>query len=136
MPTTGKGGSIAFGTSNISASWTRISQWEKTLGKLESSHLGTTGEKTFLPDDLEDAGEMEVDLWFEATAALPSMGVSETITVTFPKENTSHNTAATLAGTGFISGVGTPEMVLGTLKKQNIKFVWTGVTGPTFTVES
>lgn len=136
MPKTGKGASIVFGTSAVSASWTKINPGQQSLGELESSHLGTTAKKTYEPDDLSEPGECEVECWFDATKDMPALGVPETVTITLPKEVPASTAAATYAGTAFIKAVGLPENVLGILKKQTIKVKWDGKTGPAFTKEA
>jgi len=134
MALTGNTGTIAFGTSAIVLSWTKIGEWQTTRAKLETSHLGTTVFKTFMPDDLADPGEVEVEALFDPTKALGSIGAAaETITITYPK---TAGTAANLAGTGFITALGLPELVNGSVSKRKIKIAFNGGTGPTFTPQS
>ena len=134
MALTGNTGTIAFGTSAIVLSWTKIGEWQATRGKLGTSHLGTTVFKTFMADDLADPGEIEVEALFDPTKALGSIGAAaETITITFPK---TAGTAANLAGTGFITMVSTPELVNGSVSKQKVKVAFNGGTGPSFTAQA
>ena len=134
MALTGNTGTIAFGTSAIVLSWTKIGEWQTTRGKLETSHLATATFKTFMPDDLADPGEVEVEALFDPTKALGSItAVAETITITYPK---TAGTAAKLAGTGFITMLSTPELVNGSVSKRKIKVAFNGGTGPAFTAQA
>lgn len=136
MPKTGNTGTISLGTSVLQFAFTKIGEYQQTRNKLEVSHLGTTGFKEFIKDDLADPGEIEVEGWFDATKDLENINAAaETITVTYPKEDPD-NTAATLVGTGFLIMVGLPELVNGSVSKQKIKVAFDGdVTEPTFTPE-
>ena len=135
MPKTGNGATIVFGTSGVVLSWTKIGEWQGTRGKLPVDHLGTTGFRPYIPDDLAEPGEIELEALFDPTKALPSISaVPETITITYPKEGAGTN--PTLAGTAFFTMVGLPEMVNGQVSKQKIKFAFDGATGPAFTKQS
>ena len=135
MPKTGNKGAVTFSTSALTLSWTKIGEWQGTRGKLPTDHLGTTGFRTYIPDDLAEPGEIEFEALFDPTKSLGSItAVAETITITFPKENPLGGAAATLAGTGFLIAVGTPELVNGQVSKQKVKIAFNGGTGPTFTV--
>jgi hypothetical protein len=66
---------------------------------------------------------------------LASCGTSETITVTYPKCNAGTN-AGTLAGSGFITQVGTGALRLGQLMTSQIGWQYDGVTEVAFTKEA
>jgi len=133
---TGNGASLALGTTGAIGNIRNIGQIASELGKLEDSHLGTTGNKTYIPDDLAEPGEMEVEVEFDRiTAGLPTVGTVETATITYPIY-TAGNTAANHAGTGFISRVTTPRLANGEIQVMNIRFSFDGKTGPTFTKET
>jgi len=135
MPKTGNGGTMALGTSALVLSFTKIGEWQATRGKLDVSHLGSSGFKRMIPDDLADPGELEVEALFNPTKALGNISAAaETITVTYPKEGS--GSAPTLVGSGFLIAVGTPELVNGSVSKQKFKIAFDGVTGPGFTKES
>lgn len=135
MPKTGNGATITFGTSAIVLSWTKIGEWQATRGKLPVDHLGSSGFRPHIPDDLADPGEIECEALFDPTKSLGSIGAAaETITVSYPKQGT--GTTPALAGTGFLIAVGTPEMVNGQVSKQKVKIAFDGVTGPAFTKQT
>lgn len=132
---TGNSGTISFGTQAFTGSWNRIGAWQPSRDKIETSHLGTTGYKTFIPGDLDDPGEVTLEVQFDPTASLPSMADPETVTITYPKK-VGTNTAASLAGSGFITKAGTPELRNGQVMVQEITVAFDGITGPAFTKEA
>lgn len=129
---TGNSASIVFATTAFAGQFTEIDPGESTLDKIEDSHLGTTGKKTFQPSDLEDPGVLKGIVQFNSGTALPARGTVETATLTYPLRS-DQSVAATLAGTGFFSKVGRPKTVNGQLMQVEIEFTWDGKTGPTFT---
>lgn len=102
MSDLGTGISIAFGTSNFTAEMMSINGSGITRESYETSHLGTTGDKTFNPKKLVDQGTIEMEFAFDPDAQPPISGPTETITITFPLPE-GGLTAATLVGSGFIT---------------------------------
>lgn len=81
-----------------SASWSGIAR-----EPLDTTHMGSTnGAMTFIPSDLENAGELTVELLFDPDDGPPITGAAETITVTFPIP-AGGSTAATWACSGFLT---------------------------------
>jgi hypothetical protein len=135
MAKTGNSGTITFGTSAIVLSWTKIGEWQATRGKLPVDHLSTSGYRPYIPDDLSEPGEIEVEAYFDPTKTLGNIGaVAETITVTYPKKAAGSN--PTLIGTGFLIMVSLPELVNGQVSKQKVKVAFNGATGPAFSKEA
>lgn len=129
---TGHGATAVFSITAITSSFTSIDVGNKAKGKIETTHLGTTGNKTFMPEDLDDPGEVTIPYHFDAEAAEPATGSVETLTVTLPLAP-GQTTAATLAGTGFITNVKRPNLQTNTIQDGSITFAFDGLTGPTFT---
>lgn len=67
----GTGTTITFGTSNYAAQLISVDGPSMTRETIESSHMGTTGQKTFIPTTLSDSGELSVE--FELLT--PTQGV-------------------------------------------------------------
>jgi hypothetical protein len=133
MPTTGNSGSISV--HGLSLSWTRIGEWQATRDKLAIDHLGSTGFRPYMPNDLAEPGEVEVEAYFKPDAALADIGAAAAeVIITYPK--TGGNTAATLTGTAFLTMVGLPELVNGTVAKQKLRVAFNGVDGPTFIAQA
>lgn len=95
----GFGLAITFGSSFLglirSASWSGI---EREF--LDTTHMTTTeGAATFIPSDIENYGELTVELLADPDDAPPITGALETVTVTFPIP-AGGSTAATWACSG------------------------------------
>ena len=136
---TGHGASITFGTTSWSGKITGIpTNLSKTVPRVDISYLGTSGQREYMPGDLEDLGEITLDVAFESKTGLPATGTgSETITITWPLAPGGGGvTAATLAGTGFITAVQYPPLQTNTMQVGQITLSFDGFTGPTWTAEA
>ena len=135
---TGHGGAIAFTTSSLAYSWRKIGTVENERGEVEDTHLGVTTYRTFLPGDVVEPGDFELEYVFDnegAQSALTSL-VPETITITFPIP-TGNTVAANYAGQGFVkSRTAVPELSTDTLQVGRMRVRFNGKTGPNFTVGS
>jgi len=69
---------------------------------IDKSHMGSTNAKEFMPGDLFDPGELEVELLFAAETTPPFNSAPEAITVTLPSEGTGGT--STWAAQGFMTG--------------------------------
>lgn len=77
----------------VSVSWSGISRVA-----IDSSHMGTTGGKTFIFGDQYDPGEITAEVHFKTNEAPPITGAAATLTLTFPDSET---WAASAGLTGF-----------------------------------
>ena len=108
-----------------------------TRPRVETTHLGTSTNRTYMPGDLNEIGEVTLDVQFESKTGLPAIGTAaETITITFPLPGGGAATAANIAGTGFITGISYPPMQTGTIQQGQITFTFDGSTGPTYTASA
>lgn len=101
---TGHGATVTFGTSGYSFNITSIDIGEETIGDISVDHLGVTGFKEFVPEDLVDGGEVVITYQFDNEASQPTAGTIETLTITFPTAS-GQLTAANYAGTGYTKRV-------------------------------
>ena len=137
MAGTGHGATLALSTTSQSWAIRSMTLPEWVLGKIETSHLGTTTFKTYCPGDLKEPGEVVATVLANVDDdSPPAGGVVETGTVTFPIHTTGNTTNATLAGTGFITTVSLGELVSETLQEWTVTFAFDGETEPTFTGEA
>lgn len=111
MADTGFGTTITFQSgwfaSVTSAQWGGIKR-----ESIDTTHMASTsGWATFMPSDIKDAGELTVEMLFDAdtTFITPIGAAAESVTFTFPIE-TGHSTAATWACSGFLTSfeIGVP----------------------------
>ena len=77
------GTTIGFGTSAFVAKLLSISQ-RMTRESIDTSHMGTTLNRTFIPGDLVDRGEVDIEFLFDPDDEPPIDKVAETVTITFP----------------------------------------------------
>jgi len=84
----GHGITIAFGTSNFSAQLLDVTPPGAEREAIDVSHMGNSGYKQFIPSDLVDWGECEMEVGFDPATAPPVRGAAETITITFPDATT------------------------------------------------
>ena len=106
------------------------------MEKIDASCLETVGFMRYIPGDLTDPGELQVEAIFDAEVGVPVNGVVETITVTFPISNPDNAAAATLSGTGFIMVTTLPNMAINELMVLGLTIAFDGYTGPVFTAEA
>jgi hypothetical protein len=67
----------------LSVSWTGIER-----AAIDSSHMGTTGGRTFMPGDLYDPGEIVADVHLDTTDNPEITGNAGALTITFPDAET------------------------------------------------
>ena len=119
MPVTlGTGATVTFATSSFTANVTDIGISGLSRESIDTSHLGTTANRTFMPGSLVDAGELEMEIQFDPDNYPPIAAAAETITITFPLSSagtTEATWAATGFATGFTAGVTLEELMTGTL---------------------
>lgn len=135
-PDTGHGASVTFGTTSWAGKLEGIpTNLQMMRDEVDATYMATTGQREYVPGDLDAINDVVLDVLFEQGRGLPSNGtVAETITITFPLNPADGSvSAATLAGTGFIKGVSYPAMQTGTIMKGQITIKFDGYTGPTFT---
>ena len=137
MALTGNGTTISFASSSFVANIYSIGGTTQTRDSLETSHLGTSGVKEFMPDALIDGGESEIEFeWNPSFSTFPPIdAAAETITITFPLAS-GQSTNATLAGTGFLTSATSGSAVNGEIMRGSATIKWDGLTGPTYTAGS
>lgn len=109
----GTGTAIVFGTSGFNAAITGVNVDGVTRPAIDTTHLGTTTARTFVPGDLIDAGTISLDIQFDPELAIPAKTAAETITITWPD-------TSTWAFSGFVTNytgeAGDEELMTGTVQ--------------------
>jgi hypothetical protein len=103
MSDTGTGTTIVFGTTGFTADILSLTPSGRERGEYETTHMGTTGSKTWSPVKLIDEGSLDMAYNFDADYEPPIKLAPETVTITFPIPAGS-STGATLVGSGFLTG--------------------------------
>jgi hypothetical protein len=96
---TGNGASITI--SGITSALTSITSSGASRESIETTHLGTTGEKTFSPGDLVDEGGFSVEGYWDGTEA-PISSAAASMVVVVPSSST--GATKTFTGSGFVTG--------------------------------
>ncbi len=137
MADTGTGTTITFGTSAWTGSVISIGGTTQSREALEDTHLGTSGEKTFVFNDLIDAGDFELEFYWDQSASVfpPISAVAEVITVSFPLKS-GEATNAVLTGSGGVIEATGPDASNGELMVGSMSIKWDGKTGPSYTAGS
>ena len=112
----GTGTTAVFGTSSFAMNVTNVSGGDMTRAVIDSTHMGTTGERTKIFGDLFDPGSIELELALDPEDQPP---------ITFPS-------TATLAGTGATTAWSW-NSPLEDKMTATMTFTWDGETGPTWT---
>lgn len=135
MSDTGNTGTIVFGTTGFTAKYRVLAEAEQERPKLKDSDLSTSQFETYIPGDLAEPGEIQIEFYFDATATPPDIhAVPETVTLTLPLQ--SGTTAATLVGTAFLTKrTITPNLQNNEINIGKATVAFDGKTGPTFTPE-
>lgn len=108
MADQGFGTSITFQSSLFSAQITGVTISGVTREALDTTVMDTTsGAMTFIPSDLTDAGELQVQLKFHPHTKIAALktalsAAAETITITFPVP-TGGSSGATWSSSGFMT---------------------------------
>jgi hypothetical protein len=134
---TGQGTTAVLTTNAITGCVRSLTLPELTQDKIDASCLDTTGFMKYIPGDLTDPGECQLEIIFDPTFDFDSIvGVLDTLTITFAIGDSSNTNNATLIGTGFITNYSLPDLSTNNLAVVNVTFAFDGQTGPAFTVES
>ena len=107
---------------------------EFTREALEDTDIATSNQKTFVPDDLYDPGELEIEFFWDqsATNFPPIGGAAESVSLAFPLKS-GEVTNATLAGTAFVVSSTGPEVVNGSLMRGTMRWKFDGKTEVAYT---
>lgn len=81
----GTGSTVTFGTSGFTADILSVNLSGITREAINTSHMGTTSDHTFMPVDLVDNGTLELEIAWLATLTPPIItnAAAETVTVAF-----------------------------------------------------
>ena len=80
----GTGTTITFADSAFSAELLSVNGSGLARASVDTTHLGTVGGMTFIPTDLVDSGEFEIEIHFNPDNFPPIDAPVEVITITFP----------------------------------------------------
>lgn len=118
------GATVSF-SSGFFGEMLNISWGSMERGAIETTHMGTAaGFKQFIPGNLFDPGELEIEFNFQAEKTPPFTGAAETITVTYNSDGA--GATSTWSALGFLTKFESEAPVEEVMKgKATVKF-----TGP------
>lgn len=98
------GFSHALTFSSTFFAFVRVTSWNNmSRASLDTTHSGSTnGSATFIPSDIEDWGEVQIEGLLKCDTIPPLSSAAETFTLTFPISS-GNTTAATWAGSAFMT---------------------------------
>lgn len=112
-----------------------ISPGAAVLAPVDATVLATVTDQELIVGDIVVHGENTVVFKWVGSVAKPTLGTTGTCTITAPLTGALTN-AATYSGTGHITSWKPPDIANGEMMKGEVKFVFDGETGPTFTPAS
>lgn len=129
MPTAvdeGAGATVTLGTATWDTAAKIVSVAFDAIARaaLETTYLGTTGGRTFMPEDLPDYGSVTFE-FLHIDSIAPPYAAAETITVTYPTA-VGQSTPATVACSGFLLDYTPGGAAVGELMKGSAKYKFTG----------
>lgn len=129
MPTAideGHGASLTLATSTweAAAKIISITPGEVSREALETSDLSTSTNKTFIPADLQDNGEISIEFYHNDSVA-PPFAAAETITLTYPI-GVGQATAPIASFSGFFLGYTPGPAASGEVRRGSARIKITG----------
>ncbi len=109
----GTGVVMTFGTSAFAAYLASVDGPSMSREAIQTSHMGTTLNHIFMPADLVDRGEINVEFHFDPSLTPPIAGAAETVTIRWPTPAGLTN-GATWVSSCFMTGY-TPGAQIGEL---------------------
>ncbi len=111
-PKSGNGLTVGFGTTGSYGSdstntneVTSLTIDGISIGDIETSHLGTTGYRTYIPNQLKEGGTVSVDFIVDADVIPEPLSTVETITITVPITDGTNSTNGTIAFSSYINNL-------------------------------
>lgn len=122
MADIGTGATVTFGTNSFAAQITSAKPSGIEREAFKTSHLGTTGGHTYMPGDLYEPGELELEILYNATTRPVFTATAETITVVYPNGTAT----ASMAGSGFVTKFVPGDVTLEQLQMSSVTVKFTG----------
>lgn len=131
---TGQGATLTYGSTSFAVTLTKIGGVTISIDKLECSGLSTAGFKKYIPGDLKEVSDLDIEFRWNTLQAIPTIGgASETFTLTMPLRTT-ETTAENFAGTGFFKSITLPDLSLGEIMNGKATICFDGLTPPAITI--
>jgi hypothetical protein len=116
-PDHGLGTTVTFATSAFSANIISVDV-SQSRGATETTHMGTTGDKSFIPFDLVDNETMVMEIQYDGSLAPPIDQAVETITIDWAGVGVGHKTAFSGFAISFSASGPIEDLMTGSLTVQ------------------
>ena len=130
--TTGTGATLVMSGVTFSGNVRSITGHTEEVEDIELGGLSITGHKEYLAGVLTEPGEFEAEFEHDTDTVLPSVGTTNTITVTYGTVG-SQSAGYNVTGTGYVKSVKHPDLTQGDVQVATIGFKWDGKDGPSVT---
>lgn len=127
----GHGATLVFATTGYAPNIVSINTPGVTRAALETTNLGTTGGKIYIPEKLPEFGELSFTVQMNPDALAPVDAPAEAITLTFGDAGAGNSSAADWDFTGFVSEAGPASISTGEILVQDITVKVSGAIIPT-----
>lgn len=119
---TGTGTTITGSITSFTLKITGVDPFQIALDKIEASNMSSTLRKRYIPADLAELGDMNVDVEYDGSVTIDdALGVVQEWTINVGNRGAGHK----IIGTGFISGLGA-QIPLNDKMTGNITIAWDG----------
>lgn len=134
---TGSGVTLSLSVDTTIAKIRSVQLPEWMAEAVDFTGLSNTSWMCFIPGSPADPGQFVAELYFDSEIAIPTINAVQTATFTFPIQTSGNAVNATLAGSGFVTGLGWPNTAVSEAMTQTLTFKFDGNgTVPAFTLES
>ena len=103
VPAIGTGTTIVLGTITLDVARMSIGASGISRESIETTHLGTSAARTFIPSDLYDPGSLEVAFQLDSTTPLTTMQVETILTTAAGTFTVTMNEGGQWDGSGFVT---------------------------------
>ena len=131
-PTGGNGASL-IGADAVAFAFQSIGGFTQSIPALDDSDLSNTTYTSKVRGDLIDYGPIECTIYYDPDTPPAITTAAQSWVLTFPAHQT-HSVAAKITGTGFLTEVGSPELINNELMMGTVTLQWDCQTGPTLAV--
>lgn len=133
----GQGTTLSLSIDSVIGKVRSVQMPEWLAEAVDFSALDNTDWMCFKPGSLADPGTFTAEVYFDSEIDVPTVNLVQVATFTFPIQTGSNTTAATLVGSGFITGLAFPNAAIAEPMVQTITFKFDGESVvPAFTLEA
>jgi hypothetical protein len=131
---TGHGASLTWSTIGQAHPVRSVQFHDETAPPIDTSHLGTGANRTYVKGDMYDIGAISLELLWDSELEIITKATTDTVRVTLPKRASGTAAAGYLEGTAYVSAWNLGNLESGEVQIARVSLQWTGA--PTWTDEA